>query len=342
MVRIAIVNSKSFGVYTDAVERLKQIGHVERVEVPKDARGKDLAERLAGYHIIVASVTPTYDREFFEHDRDVLLIVRHGIGYDNIDVRAAEEHGVYVARVPGWREREAVAEHAVALLLSALRHIVSSHEAVRQGKWHERARYVGRELSSLTVGVVGFGNIGSRVAEILSKGFGSRIVVYDPYVGREEVERRGYVYAEKLEDLVELSDVITIHAAYTGENYHMFNEEIFEKMRRGAIIVNTARGELIDTTALCKYLEKGVVAAAALDVVEGEPIDADHVLLKYPNVILTPHIAAYTYEALAGMDEAVVKAIVSYLQGKPIDGVVVAPRYPRKLESLRTNPLARS
>lgn len=330
MVRIAIVNSKSFGLYTDAVERLRQVGPVERIEVPKDARGRGLAEKLAGYHIIVASVTPVYDREFFEHNHDVLLIVRHGIGYDNIDVRAAEEHGVYVARVPGWREREAVAEHAVALLLSALRHVVASYEAVRQGRWHERAKFVGRELSSLTVGVVGFGNIGSRVAEILSRGFGSRIVVYDPYVSREEVERREYAYATSLEELARLSDVITIHAAYTGENYHMFNEGVFEKMKRGVIIVNTARGELIDAAALCKYLERGVVAAAALDVVEGEPIGADHMLLKCPNVIVTPHIAAYTYEALAGMDEAVVEAIVSYLQGRPIDGLVVAPRHPRK------------
>ncbi len=331
MIRIAIVNSKSFGVYTDAVERLKRVGHVERIEVPKDSRGRELAEKLAGFHIVVASVTPVYDREFFECNRDVLLIVRHGIGYDNIDVRAAEEHGVYVARVPGWREREAVAEHAVALLLSALRHVVASHEAVRRGGWHERARFVGKELSSLTVGVVGFGNIGSRVAEILSRGFGSRIVVYDPYVNKEEVEKRGYVYSERLEDIARLSDVITIHSAYTGENYHMFDERVFEKMKRGVIIVNTARGELIDAAALCKYLENGVVAAAALDVVEGEPIGADHMLLKCPNVIVTPHIAAYTYEALAGMDEAVVEAVINYLQGKPIDGVVVAPKHPRKL-----------
>jgi phosphoglycerate dehydrogenase-like enzyme len=110
----------------------------------------------------------------------------------------------------------------------------------------------------------------------------------------------------------------------------MINEKAFEVMKDGVIIVNTARGELIDTQALIKYIEKGKVAAVALDVVEGEPIGKDHPLLKYNNVIVTPHIAAYTHEALAGMDEAVVKAIESYLQGKPIEGLVVYPKNPRR------------
>lgn len=332
MVRIAIVNSKSFGVYTDAIERLKKIGSVDRIEVPKDLRGKPLAEKLRGYHIIIASVTPIYDREFFENNRDVALIVRHGIGYDNIDVKAAEEHGVYVARVPGWREREAVAEHTVALMLSALRFIPQAFNAVKQGKWHERAKFVARELSSLTVGVVGLGNIGSRVAEILSKGFGAKIVVFDPYIPREKVEEKGYKYAQTLEELVQESDIITLHAPLTQENYHMINRNVLSKARKGVIIVNTARGELVDEDALVEAIENGIVAAYAADVVEGEPIGSDHRLLKYPNVIITPHIAAYTLEAVRGMDDAVVEAIVNFLEGKPIDGIVVQPKAPRRIK----------
>uniref|UniRef100_A0A7C2VNG1 Hydroxyacid dehydrogenase n=1 Tax=Ignisphaera aggregans TaxID=334771 RepID=A0A7C2VNG1_9CREN len=331
MVRIAIVNSKSFGKYTDAIERLKKIGEVSQIEVPKDYRGKPLAEKLKGYHIIVASVTPIYDREFFENNSDVALIVRHGIGYDNIDVKAAEEHGVYVSRVPGWREREAVAEHAVALMMSALRYVVQAHEAVKQGKWSERAKFVGRELSSLVVGVIGLGNIGSRVAEILSKGFGAKIVAYDPYVPKEKVESLGYKYAKTLEEVVAQSDIITLHTPLTPETYHMINRDLLSKAKKGLIIVNTARGELIDDDALCEFIENGTVAAVALDVVEGEPIGPDYKLLKYPNVIITPHIAAYTYEALKGMDEAVVEAIVNFLNNKPIDGIVVAPKNPRTI-----------
>ena len=329
--RIAVVNSKSFGVYTDAVERLSRVGEVVRVEVPRDISGAELAAKLQRAHFVVASVTPRYSREFFELNDLVVMIVRHGIGYDNIDVAAAEEFGVVVARVPGWREREAVAEHTVALALDALRHVARSYIYVRAGRWSERARFIGRELPNLTVGVVGFGNIGSRVAEIFRKGFGARVVVYDPYVPPERVRELGCEYVEKLEELLTQADIVTLHAALTPETYHLIGRREFELTKEGVIIVNTARGELIDGEALVEYLQKGKVGAVALDVVEGEPIGPDHPLLKFENVIVTPHIAAYTYEALRGMDEAVVEAILNYLSGKPIDGLVVMPKNPRKL-----------
>jgi len=330
--RIAVVNSKSFGVYTDAIERLSSVGEVVRVEVPKDIGSAELAARLKGFHFVVASVTPRYSREFFEYNNSVVMIVRHGIGYDNVDVAAAEEFGVVVSRVPGWREREAVAEHTVALALSALRHVVRSYIYVKAGRWGERAKFIGRELPNLTVGVVGFGNIGSRVAEIFRKGFGARVVVYDPYVPPERVRELGCEPVGRLEELLTQADVVTLHAVLTPETYRMLGRREFELMKEGVIIVNTARGELIDEEALVEYLQKGRIGAVALDVVEGEPIGSDHPLLKFENVIVTPHIAAYTYEALRGMDEAVVEAILNYLGGRPIDGVVVLPKNPRKLK----------
>ncbi len=329
--KIAVVNSKSFGVYTDAVERLSRVGEVVRLEVPKDVGGAELAAKLHGVHFVVASVTPRYSREFFERNNSVVMIIRHGIGYDNIDVTAAEEFGVAVSRVPGWREREAVAEHTVALALDALRHVARSYIYVRAGRWSERAKFIGRELPNLTVGVVGFGNIGSRVAEIFRKGFGARVVVYDPYVPPARVKELGCEPVGKLEELLTQADIITLHAALTPETYHVIDRRGFELMKEGVIIVNTARGELIDGEALVEYLQKGKVGAVALDVVEGEPIGLDHPLLRFENVIVTPHIAAYTYEALRGMDEAVVEAILNYLSGKPIDGLVVMPKNPRKL-----------
>lgn len=325
MFRIAIVNSKSFGVYTNAIEELKKLGEVSKIDVPKDYSGRRLAEALKGFHFVVASVTPTYDREFFEINQDVVMIVRHGIGYDNIDVKSAEEHGVVVARVPGWREREAVAEHTIALMLSALRFVPQSFNAVKEGRWHERAKYVGRELKNLTIGIIGFGNIGSRVAEILASGFGSKVVVYDPYVQKNKVESQGFEYATTLEEVFSKCDVVTLHTPLTNETRKMVNRQLLSKAKKGIVIVNTARGELVDEDALVEAIEKGVVGAYAADVVEGEPIGPDHRLLRYPNVIITPHVAAYTYEALAAMDEAVVEAIRNYIEGKPIDGAVVIP-----------------
>lgn len=328
--RIAIVNSKSFGLYSNALQELSLIGEVTRIELPKDIPGRELASKLNGYHFIVASVTPRYDRDFFEFNESVVMIVRHGIGYDNIDVKSAEEKGVIVARVPGWREREAVAEHTIALMLSALRYVPQAYRAVQAGKWSNRAKYVGKELSSLTIGIIGFGNIGSRVAEILRKGFNSRIIVYDPFVSRDKVLEAGYDYADSLCELLKASDILTLHAALSPDNYHMIDKKAFECMKEGVIIVNTARGELIDEKALIENIENGKVLAFAADVVEGEPIGPEHPLLKYDNVIITPHIAAYTLEALKGMDDAVVAAIINYLNNKPIDGIIVLPQKPRK------------
>jgi len=330
---VAIVNSKSFGKYTKAIDELRKLGcYVKRFEVPKNISGRELAKILAGYQFVIASVTPQYSRDFFENNDDVVMIVRHGIGVDNIDLKAAEEHGVIVARVPGRREREAVAEHTIALLLSALRWIPQAYNAVRHGKWGERAKFVGKEISNLTVGIVGLGNIGSRVAEILSKGFGAKIIVYDPYVPEEKIRKLGYERACSLKELFSKCDVVSLHAVLTDETYHMVNRDVLMNARKSVIIVNTARGELIEQKALIEAIEKGIVASVAMDVVEHEPIDKNHPLLKYENVIITPHIAAYTWEAIRGMDEAMVEAIKSFLENKPIDGVVVMPKNPRKIK----------
>ncbi|MEM4717808.1 MAG: D-isomer specific 2-hydroxyacid dehydrogenase family protein [Desulfurococcaceae archaeon] len=329
--KIAIVNSKSFGIYSDALEKLSSIGEIAKIEVPKDIKGKELASKLNGYHFVVASVTPRYDRDFIEFNESVVMIIRHGIGYDNIDVKSAKEKGVIVARIPGWREREAVAEHTIALKLSALRYVSQAYNAVQAWQWSSRAKHVGKELSSLTIGVIGYGNIGSRVAEILRKGFNSKIVVYDPFGPRDKVLEAGYDYANTLCELLKTSDIVTLHAALSPDNYHMIDRKAFECMKEGIIIVNTARGELVDEKALIESIENGKVLAFAADVVEGEPIGPDHPLLKYNNVIITPHIAAYTLEALKGMDDAIVEAIINYLNNKPINGIVAFPDNPRRL-----------
>jgi len=328
-----------FGIYTDALEKLEKIGEVRKVFVSKGCRGKALASLLRGYHFIIMGAVPIhyYDKEFFEHNEDVVMIARRGISYENIDIRAAEEYGVIVVRVPPPLEREAVAEHTITLMLSALRQVPQAFNAVKEGKWYEdpdiRVKFVGRELSSLIVGIVGLGNIGSRVAEILSKGFNTRIVVYDPYVPREKIESLGYKYVESLKELFSICDIVTLHAPLTEETKKMVNREVLMTAKRGVVIINTARGGLIDEDALIEAIEKGIVSAYATDVMESEPISKEHRFLKYPNIIITPHIAFYTREAQIAMDYTVVEAIENYLQGKPISGIVVYPRQPRKLQT---------
>jgi len=313
--RLIIVNSKSFGKFTNAIQELEAFCEISRIDVPKDIDGKDLAQKLRGAHFVIATSNPKYTREFFEANEDVVSVLVHGIGVDNVDVKAATENGVVIVKVPGVAEREAVAELAVNLMLTALRHVVQASNKVREGKWLERAKYVGSELAGKVVGVIGLGNIGSRVAEILIKGFNAKVLAYDPYIPPERIKAIGAEPAS-FDDVLKNSDIITLHCPLTRETYHLLDETAFKKLKKGAILVNTARGGLVDTEALIKALENGILAAAALDVVEGEPIDESHPLLKYENVIITPHIGAYTLEALAGMDSSLTNAVKALLKGE--------------------------
>jgi len=321
-IKIAVINSSSFGkFFPEQLERLSTLGEVGFFDFPANLRGKELAKKLAGYSIIIASVTPPYDKEFFEYKDGTLLIARHGIGYNNIDIRAATEKGVIVTNVPGFVERESVAENAIALLLDVIRNITLSSIRVKEGKWKERAKFIGHEVKNKTVGIIGFGNIGTRVGEILKNGFSAKIIAYDPYFHSDEIRKRG-AEPVSLEELLKVSDIISLHAALTPENYHLLSEEKFSLMKKGVIIVNAARGELIDTNALMEALDKGMIGGVGLDVVEREPINENHPLLKFDNVVITPHISAYTYECLKSMGDKVVSDIEKVLNGIPPDNII--------------------
>jgi len=327
--RIAIVNSSSFGLhFPEHMQRLAALGEVRRFTFPPDIGGRALAEALRGFPILIVSVSPRFGPEFFAHKDETWLIARHGIGVDNIHLPSATAHGVLVTRVTPWMERDAVAEMTVALLLTLLRRIPEAAAAVRDGRWGERAAFVGRELKGKTVGLIGFGNIGSRVGEILARGFGARVLAYDPGVPDAAVRAAGAEPVD-LETLLREADIISLHAALTPENFHMLSHEAFAKMKPGVILVNTARGELIEEAALLAALASGRVAGAALDVVEGEPIGPDHPLLRFPNVLVVPHVAAYTHEALRRMGEKVIADVERVLRGEIPEEVVNPEVLPR-------------
>ncbi|TDT51299.1 D-isomer specific 2-hydroxyacid dehydrogenase family protein [Fonticella tunisiensis] len=320
--RIAIVNSSSFGKhFPEHMERLKALGEVERFTVPQDMGGKELADKLMGYSVIIASVTAQYNREFFQYKDKTLLIARHGIGYNNIDITAATEKGTIVTKVPAIVEREAVAENAVALLMDVIRKVTPASLAAKNGRWSERASFMGYEIKDKVVGVIGLGNIGSRVGEILKNGFNAKLVAYDPNLSAEEIRNRG---AEplSLEDLLKTADIISLNAYVDKKSYHLISKEEFALMKDGVIIVNTARGELMDQDALLNALDSGKIWALGTDVVEGEPIDVTHPLLSYENVIVTPHTSAYTYECLKGMGDKVVDDVEKVLRGEIPEAVI--------------------
>jgi phosphoglycerate dehydrogenase-like enzyme len=321
-VKIAIVNSSSFGrTFPDHIERLKVLGQVDRFDVPKDMGGKELAEKLMGYSVIIASVTALYNKEFFKHKDKTLLITRHGIGYNNIDVVAATEKGTIITKVPALVEREAVAENAVALLMDVIRRIRPASLKAKEGKWAERAKFIGYEIKDKTVAVIGFGNIGSRVGEILKNGFNAKLIAFDPNLSDEEIRNRG-AEPVSLEELLKTADIISLNAFVNSESYHLLSDEQFSLMKKGVFIVNTARGELMDEKALLKALNEGKIEGLGVDVIEGEPINETHPLLAYENVVITPHISAYTYECLNGMGDKVVTDVERVLRGEIPDAVI--------------------
>lgn len=299
--RIAIVNSSSYGkVFPEHLERLKQLGEVQHFTLDSEIDGKTLAEKLHGYNMIVSSVTPFFTEEFFQHKDELKLITRHGIGYNNIDLEAAKKHNTVVTIVPALIERDAVAENNITNLLNVMRQASPAFESVIQNNWEERARFVGHGLSGKTVGLIGIGNIGSRVAEILNYGFRCDVLSYDPYKSALEIESFGAKKVE-LNELLEKADVICLCASLNEENYHMLSTAEFSNMKDNVYLSNTARGALIDEAALVDALEAGKVAGFATDVLEVEPGRSNHPYLKFENVLMTPHTSAYTMECLEGM-----------------------------------------
>lgn len=326
--KIAIVNSSSFGkIFPDHVERLEKLGSIEHFNVDQEIAGQDLAELLHGYNIIIASVTPFFTEEFFEHKDELILITRHGIGYNNIDLEAAKKHDTLVTIIPALVERDAVAENNVSNLLAVLRRTTEANAKVRDGRWTERASLVGRTLFNKTAGVIGVGNTGSGVVEILRNGFRCDVIAYDPYKSERHIQSFGAKKVE-FEELLESSDIICLCANLTEENYHMISTKEIEQMKDNVYLSNSARGALVDEAAIVKGLESGKIAGYATDVLENEPGGADHPYLAFDNVVMTPHTAAYTMECLEDMGDKCVRDVEDVAQGKlPVRAVQPESKY---------------
>ena len=268
--------------------------------VEKPVRTEDeLIDLLAEADGAEVGVVPLTSRRVLEACPNLKVVSRMGVGVDSIDLDAATELGILACNVPGVNTAE-VADHAMAMLLSITRRIHDAVPAMREGTWssdrpgtvqrfHQRAR----RIAGHTVGIIGFGDIGRGFAARV-RGFGpSRVVAYDPYVPATTAEIFG-VEMLSLEELLAQSDFVSIHCSATAETRHLINADTLALMKPTAILVNTARGPIVDGGALADALEAGAIEAAALDVTEVEPIDPDDRLLKLANCIVTPHIAGFS------------------------------------------------
>ncbi|EOH97751.1 D-isomer specific 2-hydroxyacid dehydrogenase family protein [Enterococcus pallens] len=313
---IAIVNSSSFGrVFPEHIQRLEEIGSVKHFTVDGEIKGRELAETLQGYNIIIASVTPFFTQEFFDHKDELILITRHGIGFNNVDTEAAKKHNTIVTIIPALVERDAVAENNVTNLMAILRKTVEAHQRVTEDRWEERAEFVGRTLFNKTVGVIGVGNTGSCVVEILRNGFRCNVLAYDPYKSELDIQSRGAKKVE-LEELLQSADIICLCANLTEENYHMIGDKEIAQMKEHVYISNSARGALLDEQAVVKGLKTGKIAGFATDVLEEEPGRKDHPYLAFDNVVMTPHTSAYTMECLEEMGKKCVRDVEDVAKGQ--------------------------
>lgn len=250
----------------------------------------ELIAALPGVRVLVTQMAPVTERVLAAAPDLELVVVCRG-GPVNVNLEAAARRGVTVRATPG-RNAIAAAEHAVALLLAALRQIPQIHQGVREGQWRSdlyALDAVGSELAGSTVGLIGFGAIGARVARIL-RAFDATVLVHDPFV---ETAPEG-VALVGLDELLERSTSVSLHARLAPENRHMIAAPQIARMPRGAVLVNTARGGLLDYEAVADALDSGHLGAAAFDVYDAEPIPADSRLLKAPRTVLTPHLAGAT------------------------------------------------
>lgn len=242
------------------------------------------------------------------------IIGRHGVGVDNIDIAAATERGIYVVNTPGVNN-ESVAEHAVGLMMALSKHIVAADHAIRNKDWDFRYGSYGQEMMGRTLGVVGLGNIGYRVAEICHTAFKMKILYYDEIL-KPEAEHTLSAERVELEELLRSSDYVSLHVPSLPSTFHVIDNHKISLMKESAFFINTSRGPVVDTDALITALKNNRIAGAGLDVYEQEPLPDDHELLTLPNTILTPHMASHTEEAMMAMS-MVAADIVRVIQGTP-------------------------
>jgi D-3-phosphoglycerate dehydrogenase len=292
----------------------------EGLEVFANAEGFDVDVKLGLKPDDLKKICESYDgwvirsgtkitAELIEAAKNLKVIGRAGVGYENIDADAATKKGIVVMNTPGGNN-VTTGEHTVALMMALARHIPQAVASLKSGKW-DRNKFVGVEMCNKTIGVIGLGNVGRIVAE-RAAGLRMKVIGFDPFIAAENIARMG-VEPGTLDDIFTKSDFITVHVPLTPDTQGLINEAAFAKMKNGVRIINCARGGIVDEHDLADAIKAGKVAGAALDVYVDEPPSADHPLLKLDQVITTPHLGASTDEAQLNVAIAVAEQMVDFL-----------------------------
>ena len=282
---------------------------------------KRMGELLQGVEVLVTHVAPVSEA-VLKAARDLKMIASCRGGPVNINLKAATQRNIPVTYAPG-RNARAVAEYTVGMLIAGQRHIAESDAALRQGRWlgtlyaYDRA---GTELAGKTIGLIGLGQVGTRVAALL-RAFGVRLLGYDPYIDPDVGRELGVELVKELDTLLAESDIVSVHARLSSETRNMINKQTLAKMKRGAYLINNARGKIVDLAALTDALTSGHLSGAALDVFEEEPPPADSPLLRLPQVILSSHLAGSSREVAHYASRLAAAEVGRFVRGEALHAV---------------------
>jgi D-3-phosphoglycerate dehydrogenase / 2-oxoglutarate reductase len=330
--RVFYVNGPAHPVFTEIVEKRADI----RLDKLRNDSADDAATPiLAGAHAYqIGSARDELARKYhagpdlLRRTQSLLIVSTNGAGYDTVNLTACTEAGVLCLNQAGGN-KEAVAEHALAMMLNLSKRIIETDRAMRRDKDLNRNLYLGHDLTGQTVGIVGLGNVGKRLAELCRGLFSMRVLAYDPYVSAEVMKRHGVEKVE-LDALMREADFVSINCPLTDESRGMIGEKQYARMKPNAYLVTTARGNIHDEKALEDALRAKKLAGAGLDVWEKEPPPLDHPLLKFDNVLVSPHTAGVTHEARLNMGRIAAEQMLAALDGRPVARVLnpeVWPRY---------------
>lgn len=304
-------------LFDEAIEILERQAVVEVFEGVDNAIPREvLLSKVSGVDGLLPLLTEKIDAEVMDAGEDLMVISNMAVGFNNIDVDAATERGIYVTNTPGILT-DTTADCAFALLMAAARRIPEADRHMRAKKWVHPwgpKMFMGSDVHGKTLGIVGLGRIGSAVAK-RAKGFNMRVVYTDPHRHKDRERELGVSYLS-LDELLRESDYVSLHVPLTEETHHMIGESELKMMKEVAYIINTSRGPVVDQDALYRALRDRIIAGAGLDVFEQEPIDPDSPILGLENVVVTPHIASASIDTRTKMAVMAAKNLVSVLQGK--------------------------
>lgn len=301
-------------IHAAALEMLQQ-----KVDVltPYDAHADEVLALLPQAHGFLHGFGFDIGGAEMDSAENLEVIGRHGVGLDGVDVAAATKRGIPVVFTP-FGPTQSTAEHAFLLILAAARRLSQLDRAVRSGDFRirERADAMGLELQGKALGVVGFGRIGQRVAEMCRAALHMSVYIFDPYLDTEAVSDWGGTYVADLTELAGQVDVLTLHVPLTSETHHLIDRQVIRAMKPGTILVNAARGPVVDEAALVEALQDGHLGGAGLDVFDPEPPAGDNPLFQFEQVVLTPHVASFTEEGRRNMGLTVVRDILRVMGGE--------------------------